>query len=352
MPADLPERLARRTLELVDVPSESRAEQELAALVARIVPLPLEYHEGETLLYATGRTGNPLVVLAGHLDTVPAQGNIPGRLEDGRVHGLGASDMKGGLAVMIELARWAAATGERAVDLAFLFFPREEIAVQESPLPELFDTGRLDDAALVIVLEPTDNAIHAGCLGNVNVRLTFRGVSAHSARPWTGVNAIARAVEGLAPVVALPPIDVEVQGLVFRETATVTRIAGGIADNIVPAEAVATLNVRYPPGRTGEQALERVREALPEGVELEVTSDSPPARVALDNPLVERLRAAGELAVEPKQAWTPVAQFAERGLDAINLGPGATRYAHREDEQIEASELARTYEALRRFASG
>jgi succinyl-diaminopimelate desuccinylase len=351
MPGPLAERLAARTLELVDVPSESRAEQEIAALVASSVPLPLDYHEGETLLYATERTGKPLVVLAGHLDTVPAQGNIPGRIEDGRVHGLGASDMKGGLAVMIELARWAAEGAERAVDLAFLFFPCEEISVEASPLPALFETGRLDDAALVIVLEPTDNAIHAGCLGNLNARLTFRGVSAHSARPWTGVNAIARAVEALTPVVALPPVEVDVQGLVFRETATVTRITGGIADNVVPAEANATLNVRYPPGRTGEEALERVRALLPGDVELEVLNDSPPARVALDNPLVERLRAAGGLAVEPKQAWTPVAQFAERGLDAINLGPGATRYAHRADEQVEAAELERAYEALRRFAA-
>jgi succinyl-diaminopimelate desuccinylase len=352
MPADLRERLAVRTLELVDVPSESRAEQAIAALVRQVVPLPLAYHEGETQLYATGRTGKPLVVLAGHLDTVPAQGNIPGRIEDGRVHGLGASDMKGGLAVMIELARWAAEAPARAVDLAFLFFPREEISVEESPLPAFFDTGLIADAALVVVLEPTDNAIHAGCLGNLNVRLTFRGVSAHSARPWTGVNAIAQAVKALTAIAFIPPVDVDVQGLVFRETATLTRIAGGIADNVVPAEATATLNVRYPPGRTGEQALERVRKALTPDAELEVLNDSPPARVALDNPLVERLRESGGLAVEPKQAWTPVAQFAERGLDAINLGPGATRYAHRVDEQVEAAELERTYEALRGLASG
>jgi succinyl-diaminopimelate desuccinylase len=349
---DLADRLATRTLELVDVPSESRAEQAIAELVAGAVPLPLAYRDAETLLYATERTGRPLVVLAGHLDTVPAQGNLPGRIEDGAVVGLGASDMKGGLAVMVELARWASGTSERAVDLAFLFFPREEIAVEESPLPGLFATGLLDGAGLVIVLEPTDNTIQAGCLGNLNVRLTFRGVSTHSARPWTGVNAIGRAVESLAPLVALPPLDVEIQGLLFREVATVTRIAGGIADNVVPAEATAMLNVRYAPGRTAEEALARIRPLLAEEVELEVLSDSPSARVALDNPLVERLRAAGEFTVEPKQAWTPVAQFAERGLDAVNLGPGATRYAHRVDEQVEASELARTYEALRRFAAG
>lgn len=347
---DLADRLAERTLQLVDVPSESRREQELADLVAGEMPWEPAYRDAETLWFDASRDGRPLLVLAGHLDTVPAQGNLPGRLEEGRVVGLGASDMKGGLAVMLELARWLAGRqGETALGVGFLYFPREEISVEESPLPRLFETGLLDAADLVVVLEPTDNTIQAGCVGNLNARLTFRGVSAHSARPWTGVNAIARAVEALAPVVRLEPLDVVVQGLLFREVVTVTEIAGGIATNVVPAEATCTLNLRYAPGTTGEQALARVRSLLPEEVEVDVLSDSPPARVALDNPLVDRLRSAGGFAVEPKQAWTPVAQFAERGLDAINLGPGATRYAHGVDEQIESSELARTFEALRRF---
>jgi succinyl-diaminopimelate desuccinylase len=350
---DLAHRLATRTLELVDVPSESRAEQEIAEVVARTVPLPLVFRDAETLLFATERTGRPFVVLAGHLDTVPAQGNLPGRLEDGRVVGLGASDMKGGLAVMVELACWLAGReGETALDLGFVFFPREEIAVEESPLPALFATGLLDGASLVVVLEPTDNTIQAGCLGNLNARLTFRGVSAHSARPWTGVNAIERAVEALAPVVRLEPVDHEVQGLLFREVVTVTAIRGGIAPNVVPAEASCELNQRYAPGTTGEEAFARVRSLLPDHVDVELLSDSPPARVALDNPLVDRLREAGGFAVEPKQAWTPVAQFAARGLDAINLGPGATRFAHTADEQIETGELVRTFEALRRFVAG
>jgi succinyl-diaminopimelate desuccinylase len=350
---DLADRLARRTLELVDVPSESRREQEIAELVAGAMPWPATYRDAETLWFDASVGDRPLVVLAGHLDTVPAQGNLPGRLEDGRVVGLGASDMKGGLAVMVELGRWFSdRRGETALDLGFLFFPREEIAVEESPLPRLFDTGLLGRAALVVVLEPTDNTIQAGCVGNLNARLTFRGVSAHSARPWLGVNAIAAAVEALAPVVRLEPLDVVVQGLLFREVVTVTGISGGIAANVVPAEASSTLNFRYAPGTTGEQALARVRALLPKDVEVEVLSDSPPAHVALDNPLVERLRAAGGFLVEPKQAWTPVAQFAERGLDAVNLGPGATRFAHRVDEQVEAAELARTFEALRTFVEG
>jgi succinyl-diaminopimelate desuccinylase len=176
--------LAECTLQLVGVPSESGREAACAALVRQLVPLDLRWQSGETLLYSTGRSGRPVLLLAGHLDTVPAQGNLPGRIDGGAVHGLGAADMKGGVAVMIELARWIASEAAGlAVDVDLLFFPLEEVDVALSPLPELFATGLVGDADLVVVLEPTDNQIHAGCLGNLNATLTFRGESAHSARP-------------------------------------------------------------------------------------------------------------------------------------------------------------------------
>ena len=169
------------------------------------------------------------MLLAGHTDTVPTQGNLPGRIEDGVVHGLGATDMKGGLAVMIELARWAA-DAELAYDLGLLFFPREELGPEHNPLPGVFEaTPVVDEAALVICLEPTDNTLQLGCLGNLNARVVFEGVSAHSARPWQGVNAIELAFEGLRDVLELEPRDVVVDGLLFREVLSVTQIHGGDA---------------------------------------------------------------------------------------------------------------------------
>jgi succinyl-diaminopimelate desuccinylase len=343
------ETLARRTLELVDIPSESRREAELADYVRSVVPRPLLHDDGDVLLFGRRRAGVPLVVLAGHLDTVPAQGNLPGRLEDGVVHGLGASDMKAGLAVMIELAR---SLGDGDLDAAFLFFVREELAAGESPLPAFFAASEMiHEAGLVIMLEPTDNEIHAGCLGNLNVRLRFEGVSAHSARPWQGRNAVHALIESLAGVASLQPLDVEVEGLTFREVVSVVRIEGGIAQNVVPAEAFAELNFRYAPGRTPEDAERRLRELVPQG-EIVFLANSPPAHVVVDTPLVRRLQEAGSLAIKPKQAWTPVAEFAAQGLDAINLGPGATRYAHARDEQVAVGELLRAYEALARFLGG
>jgi len=329
--------LAARTLQLVDVFSESGREAAAMELVRGLVPGDPLYDDGEVLL-----AGDPAapVVLAGHVDTVPAQGNIPGRIENGSVHGLGATDMKGGIAVMLELAR-------AGVPARYLFFTKEELPVSVSPLPALFESGAIADARLAVVLEPTDCILHAGCLGNVEALLTFRGRSAHSARPWTGVNAIHELVRGIRPLVDLEPRDVELDGIVYREVVSAVRVAGGIASNVVPPEASVELNFRYAPGRTPAEAEGRLRELAPDG-ELEILSNSPSATPSLTNPLIEKLR---ELVPEvaPKQAWTPVAQFAEVGLDAINYGPGATAFAHKVDEQIPVENLERCYDVLRRF---
>jgi succinyl-diaminopimelate desuccinylase len=340
--------LAERALDLVNIPSESGSEAEVAAYVDTWVPMHTAWSDSDSVIYAK-REGKPLVLLAGHTDTVPAQGNLPGRIEDGWVVGLGASDMKGGLAVMIELGRWAAEV-ELAYDLALLFFPREELGTEANPLPAVFEhTDLVDEAQLVICLEPTDNTLQLGCLGNLNARVVFEGKSAHSARPWLGVNAIELALDGLRPVLESKPHDVDIDGLVFREVMSVTQLHAGIASNVIPARAEATINYRYAPDRTPESAVERVHELFPGA---EITSHSGPAHVALHSPLVDQLRSVGNFEVQPKQAWTNVADFAARGLDAINLGPGATRYAHAVDERVEIAALERTYEALQRFLAG
>jgi succinyl-diaminopimelate desuccinylase len=323
--------LAQTTLRLVDTPSESRNEAAAVELIRGLMPGSPVFDDGEVLLYGDGP-----VVLAGHLDTIPAQGNLPGRIEDGAVHGVGASDMKGGVAVMVELAR-------AGVPGRYLFFTREEVPVSESPLPALFATDLLDEVELAVVLEPTDCILHAGCLGNIQARVTFHGESAHSARPWTGVNAIHELVRGLQELVALEPRDVELDGLVYREVVSAVRVEGGIASNVVPAEAGVELNFRY----MGDGAEERLRALVPHG-EVEILSNSPSAPPALSNPQVERLRRLVP-DVAPKQAWTPVAQFAEQGIDAINYGPGETRYAHRQDEQVATCNLVEAYETLERF---
>jgi succinyl-diaminopimelate desuccinylase len=322
----LAERLAARTLELVNIPSESGNER---------------------------RPDVPLVVLAGHYDTVPAQGNIPGRIEDGVVHGLGASDMKGGVAVALELVRDLSARAPGPVDVALLLFGREELPYEHDPLPALLEISALArEASLAILLEPTDGLVHAGCLGNVIARLAFHGRSGHSARPWDAENAIARAVYGLEPLLALEHRRALVDGLAFVEVLSVTRLHAGIADNVIPDLATATLSLRYPPDRTPREAEEHLRSLCPPEATVEIMSHAPAGRVAVDNSLVDALLVAGADRVEPKQAWTNVADFTARGIDAVNFGPGHTRYAHRRDEQVEVAALVHAYETLERLLVG
>jgi succinyl-diaminopimelate desuccinylase len=344
-------RLAQRTLELVNIRSESRHEAEIMAAVRAAIPAAFVewYWDGDALVVGTPRrAGVPLVVLAGHVDTVPAQDNYPGHMTETEVVGLGASDMKAGIAVMLEIADWIAATDPRRVlDVALVIFSREELPVIESPLPAAFSAcPELLRAQLAVVLEPTDNTIQAGCVGNLNATLRFRGVAAHSARPWTGENAIARAVHGLTGVIDVPPRTVEIQGLPFTEVISVTRIAGGVADNVIPDLVECHVNFRFAPDRSPEEAITKVRRIVGDDAELEILSVSASGRVAPPSDLLARLAAAGGFAVAPKQAWTPVAQFTEVGVDAVNLGPGATAMAHTRAERVVIEEMERTCSAL------
>jgi succinyl-diaminopimelate desuccinylase len=348
---DLAARLAARTLALVDAASESRAEERLAAQVLELLRaggVPAR-DAGDTCVLAgaavESRGEGPLVLLAGHLDTVPAQGNRPGRHEDGVVHGLGAADMKGGVAVMLELAL-------AGVDFGYVLFGREELPFSESALtPLLAREPVLRQAVLAIVLEPTANAIHAGCLGNVSATWTFRGRSGHSARPWLADNAIHRAGHGIAALADLEPVVHEVDGLRFTEVVSVTTVQGGIARNVVPDRCTAHVNYRYPPGKGPEEAEAWLHERCAPHGELQIEANAPSGPVAAGHPLVQALRATGDLAVEPKQAWTPVAELAAAGVPAVNLGPGDPRFAHRRDEQVDVAALVRCHAVLEAFAA-
>jgi succinyl-diaminopimelate desuccinylase len=342
---ELAERLAARTLEIVDVPSESRSEAALASHVASVLReggadvVDL----GDSCVLAMPRETRPTVLLAGHLDTVPAQGNIPGRIARGEVRGLGASDMKGALAVMIELVL-------ARVPYAALFFPREELPSTESALTPLLERERLE-AEFVVVMEPTDVELHAGCLGNINATWEFHGRSGHSARPWQADNAIHRAAIGIAALASAPSVPVTQHGLTFHEVASITKVEGGIAMNVIPETCTAHVNFRYGPGRTPAEAEKRLQGMTAGLGTLTVTGNSGSGPVALDHPLARKLIDAGALTVAPKQAWTPVAEFAAAGYPAVNFGPGATAQAHRRDESIPIANLLRAHQVLEAFAT-
>jgi succinyl-diaminopimelate desuccinylase len=352
--ADVGARLAARTLALVDVPSVSGDERAILDAIRGELPDGCQViDEADAVLFVTPtvrRAGVPFVVLAGHVDTVPIAANVPGAMVGTAVTGRGTSDMKGAVAVMLELAH-ELASDPGDLDVGLLFFGREELPFSESALGPLFERCPVaSTAALAVVMEPTDNAIEVGCLGNLNATVTVSGRAAHSSRPWLGDNAIHRAIAALAPLADLPVRDVTIDGLTFREVVSITTIEGGVAANVVPDRVEARVNYRYAPGHSPDEAEARLRELLaPSEVEVRIDGNAPPGPVSVSPPLVTRLQQAGALSLGPKQAWTPVAEFAMVDVDAVNFGPGDPQYAHRDDERIEVRSLVRCHEVLRAF---
>jgi len=351
---DLRQRLCERTLELIDIPSESRDEARLAHHVLSVLDgAGIEARDAgdDCVVAGTGAKGDrPYVILAGHLDTVPSQGNIPGRLTGSGVEGLGASDMKGSLAVMIELAL---SDCGQACDVGYLFFGREELPPAHSSLVPLLEREPgLRGADLVLMMEPTSNRVQAGCLGNLNATWHFSGRSGHSARPWLAENAIASLAEGVAELEAREPVEHSFEGLSFHEVFSVTSVDGGIARNVIPGKARAHVNYRYPPGVGPQEAEERLAEACAGRGELEIEANAPSGNVVASGPLVDELIELSGGPVEPKQAWTPVAEFGAAGIRAVNYGPGEPAQAHRADESVEGDALVVSFETISRLVGG
>ena len=289
------------------------------------------------------------LVFAGHLDTVPEpEGGLPVRVEGERIYGRGASDMKAGDAVMLALLEdfsWESSWAEPA----FIFYEREEGPYAENGLEAVFVASPwVLEADFTLVLEPTAGALEVGCVGSAHIEVTFRGRPAHSARPWQGENAMTAAGEFLAELHERQVEEVVVEGLTFYEVLVPTMARGGRARNVVPDEFWIHINYRFAPGKHLED-VRRIFEGLLEGqADYEITDYAPSGPVDLDNPLLQRLIESG-LEVRPKQAWTDVARFAERGVAAANFGPGLSAQAHQEREYAELALLEECYGRLERF---
>ncbi len=290
--------------------------------------------------------GRPVVALCGHLDTVPVhdEDRHPPRREGGRIVAPGATDMKGGLAVMMELAE-RLPRSERFCDLVLVLYAREEGPYLENELEEVLrEPARLGGTDLALCLEPTDNVLQLGCVGSIHATFVFHGKAAHSARPWQGENAVHRAGPLLAELGARPPRDARSGGHLFREVLSVTRVEGGRARNVVPDRCALNLNFRFAPDRTLEQAADELRAlGARHGADVTLTDLSPACPAYQDHPLVRRLLDRTGVHVEPKQAWTDVARLALHGIPAVNLGPGATAQAHQRGEWVEVAALERGY---------
>jgi succinyl-diaminopimelate desuccinylase len=341
------------TSALIDIPSVSRDEEALAdAVEARLRAGDLTVDRVGVNVVARTQRGLPSrVVLAGHLDTVPANGNEVARLEGEMLYGLGAADMKSGLAVMLRLAEEAAATAR--FDLTFIFYESEEIADEFNGLRLLF-AQRPDLVAgdFAVLLEPTDNWLEAGCQGSIRLEATFHGARAHTARPWQGVNAVYRAAPVLSRLAEYTPDPVELDGLVFRQALQVVSMSGGVAGNVVPDRATIVVNRRFAPSLTVEEAEAEVRALLEGADEIALTSVSPPAPPNLQHPLVAEFAERVNAPVRCKLGWTDVARFTSHGVPAVNFGPGDPEVSHTAGEYVSRQALEQSYQALATFVSG
>jgi succinyl-diaminopimelate desuccinylase len=357
MSSQLAARLAQSTLALCRISSPIGHEGPLADHIERWAlerfPREAVARIGHSLVVGQLDDPRPTVALVGHLDTVPAHpSDGPPRIEGERVFGLGASDMKGGLAVMMALAE-DLPLRELPVNLALILYEREEGPYLESGLGPLFDQcPELKRVSLGIAMEPTDGLVQVGCVGTLHAALKFTGRSAHSARPWQGENAIHKAGPLLAELLGRQRMEVLHAGFAFFEVMSVTLAHGGRARNVVPDTLELNLNYRFAPGKSLEQAQEDVRALVAGRAEVTFTDLSPSGRVCADNPLYQRLLAATGLPAASKQAWTDVARFGEWGVDAVNYGPGETAQAHQANESAPIHALEVSYENLAAFLRG
>jgi succinyl-diaminopimelate desuccinylase len=290
------------------------------------------------------------VVIAGHIDTVPVNQNLPTRYErrDGRDYlwGRGTVDMKSGVAVQLKLA---AELTDPAVDVTWIWYDHEEVAADLNGLGRLaVHHPELLAGDFAILGEPTNSLVEGGCNGTVRVQLRTSGRRAHSARSWVGHNAIHDAAGILSTLAAYAPREVEVEGLVFREGLNAVGISGGVATNVIPDSCTVEVNYRFAPNRSGAEAVDYLRELFA-GIDLVVDDLSEGARPGLDAPFARQFLDAVGGEPKPKYGWTDVARFSALGVPAVNFGPGDPLLAHADDERVELAQIEECERGLRAF---
>lgn len=298
----------------------------------------------------TRGTGGPRLALVGHLDVVRTAHDGPPRVEGDRLYGAGAADMKSGVALMIALAE-ARARWPRA-DVTLLFYAREEGPFAENELGPFFEAHpELARHDLAICLEPSYGKLQLGCVGSLHARVTVRGRTAHSARPWQGANAIHKAWTLLRDLDARAPREAVIDGMPYRSVVSATLASGGRGRNVIPDALELNLNFRFLPGTSVDEAEAELRAFVGDRAEVEIIDRSPSAPPWRSHPLVGKLIDAGVKGVEPKQAWTDVARFALLGVPAVNWGPGDQDQAHQRNEHTSIAGLEEGWAILQRFCA-
>ncbi|MEZ0323015.1 MAG: succinyl-diaminopimelate desuccinylase [Hydrogenothermaceae bacterium] len=346
------ETLINHTVNLVKINSVIGNEREIADYLESFLKSYLKNvirYSNSLISYSDFDEGKKIVCLLGHLDTVPGSNDFTGQIIDGKIYGLGASDMKGGLAVMMSLVEFFK-DRESEYNLIYVFYEKEEGPYNDNglePLLKNFDIIQKSD--LVFALEPTNNNIQMGCLGTMHAWVIFKGKRAHSARPWEGDNAIHKAHSLLKKLAEFDRIEYDFDGLKYYEVmnATMCQFSGG--RNIIPEEFRLNINYRFAPGKSIEEAKEDFLKFVGEDVEVEFTDLSPSGKVCKDNPILKDFVSRYSLKVEAKQAWTDVGRLSQYGIDAVNFGPGDPAQAHQRNEYIPIENLIKSFEIFSDF---
>ncbi|MCA9729202.1 MAG: succinyl-diaminopimelate desuccinylase [Candidatus Eisenbacteria bacterium] len=336
------------------------------------------HHDRPRSRVAARGSRRPLVVLAGHLDTVPLGEAWPPRIEEGWIAGRGASDMKAGLAVMLRLLEQLPPE-EGFCERAYVFYAGEEGPADGNDLPNVIAAvPGLSQADLALLLEPTSGALELGCQGSLHARVTFQGVPCHSARPWLGRHPLPAALPWLSQIVDHPARPVRLEGVEFVEVVTVTQLHSGETRNVLPGSLLVNVNLRYPPDRSPADAERFARTLCPEprpatprlpggdpsatrfvggdpeeiGITVEIVDHAVAGAIATEAPLYRHLLDTTGLPKRAKQAWTDVARFTALGVPALNWGPGDPSFAHTRDERVEIAQIEEVYRRMYDFLTG
>lgn len=302
--------------------------------------------DGDAIVARTNFGMASRVVIAGHIDTVPVAGNLPTKLDGEMLVGRGTVDMKAGVAVQLKLA---ATLTDANVDVTWIFYDHEEVEATKNGLGRLSrNHPTLLDATFAVLCEPTSAQVEGGCNGTMRAEVSTHGVKAHSARAWMGENAIHKAAEILNRLGSYQTQEVEVDGLVYRESLNAVLIKGGIATNVIPDDTMVTVNYRFAPSKSAADAEAHLRDVFA-GLDVVITDSAEGARPGLDRAEAQAFVAAVGTEARPKYGWTDVARFSALGVPAVNFGPGDPNKAHADDEAVNTAEIYACESALRKW---
>ena len=348
-PLSLVAELPVLTATLIDISSESHEEKQIADLIEQALRSYSHLSVtriGNSVIATNHANRGDRIILAGHLDTVPANGNLPHHVESERIYGLGAADMKGGVAIALQLA---ATVTDPVCDVTYIFYESEEVSSEFNGLLKISQTSpEFLEADFAVLMEPSNANIEAGCQGTMRATITTRGERAHSARSWMGKNAIHQAREILEILENYEPSSPVIDGLTYREGLSAVAISGGIAGNVIPDLCCVTVNYRFAPDKTVDQAIAHVQ-GIFAGFDVDITDQAPGALPGLSHPAAQAFLVATGATVAPKFGWTDVARFSAMGTPAVNYGPGDPSVAHSQGEFVNVEELISVATNLRRW---